>query len=418
MLLKNQNSMIKLLYTIALLLCAVIVISKIYGRIVEGEFLSPQSQTMFYRSESLSAAIEPDVWPPGYPLLLFAARKLDYPLQYVNLALFLLTIALVFVVAKRSFPNISAIWLPLSYAFCAFNYYNLVQLTSEAAVVPLSLLTLLLLADYQRRRTFTAILCLSICCSLLFITRYQTVIWLTPVIIYNLFMLHPLRNASLRHSISFFAIAYLPLAAVMVTNYQQTGHLSGMDRFDWSSRELPGSISYFATSTGLEDNVLLTVKTYWLDFASPLEIAAHDTNQLPHSLSSIEMFGMGLFILVMLVIAYALIRLIRTHESVVDSLNIWQQTSPITLIAAEYLVVYIFVTIILWTIGNNDPLYTRFLYPSYIYFMIGMFSGYSFLRSTSASKISRLPVVMLFLYLNAISLYKLYHFDYWINLWV
>ena len=413
----NLVSLIKVLFSAVALLLLALIISRVYVPIEESpHYLTLQSRVMLKNSESLSSAIRPSVWPPGYTLLLFAARKFDIPLQYVNLGLFYLTIALLYIVAKKCSQNIPPFWLPLSYAFCAFNYYNLAEFTSEAVDVPLSLLTLLFLETYQRRRTFTSILCLSICCSLLFVSRYQTVIWLTPIIAYYLvftFRTASLRHAALWHSTSFFVIAFSPLALLMASNLHQTGYLTGMERFDWSSRPVHGKVGYFATSTGFNENVLLTAKTYFLDFDSPVEFATHEANHLQHSISNIEMGVIGLFILAMVLFFLNLIRFIRTHEGISSTLNIWRHTSPITLIAAQYLVGYIIVTILIWTVGNNDPLYSRFLYPSYVYSIIGLFSAYSFLKRESASRTSRLPFLLLLLCLTAISLYKLYNYHAW-----
>jgi len=40
------------------------------------------------------------------------------------------------------------------------------------------------------------------------------------------------------------------------------------------------------------------------------------------------------------------------------------------LLSIEFLLVYVVITVLVWTIGNNDPIYTRFLYPSYVYMIL------------------------------------------------
>ena len=40
---------------------------------------------------------------------------------------------------------------------------------------------------------------------------------------------------------------------------------------------------------------------------------------------------------------------------------------------------------LLWTIGNNDPIYSRFLYPSYVFFLLAGFHAYSNLKPSSHS---------------------------------
>jgi len=68
--------------------------------------------------------------------------------------------------------------------------------------------------------------------------------------------------------------------------------------------------------------------------------------------------------------------------------------------------VYVVITVLVWTIGNNDPIYTRFLYPSYVYMIIGMFFGYYFIKTYNDSKINRFFFVVLFLSLALFQLYK------------
>ena len=385
-----------------------LLVAWLYGLARETVPQMPQSKVMVARSESLDTAIRPDLWPSGYPLLLFVARQLHCSPASVNLALFFLTIALVLVVSRRCFPNLSPYWLPLAYALCAFNYYNLAQFTSEALVVPLSLVVLLLLADYQRRRLFSTLACMSLCCALLFVSRYQAMLWLVPIVVFNvIFTARPPRTVALVHALGFALIAFAAVGADMAQTYRGTGHLTGMSRLGWDSRELPRGVQDYSGATGLRENLLLTLKTYFLDFVSPFDYGTHDANRLPHAFTLAEAGAVLLFGLSAGVLALTLIRWVRSRGSLVRALSEWRESSLMTLLAVEFLVGYLLVTLVVWTIGNNDPLYSRFLYPSYVYAMIVAFAGYALVKRASVSMTLRAPMLALFAYLLALNVNKL-----------
>jgi len=69
--------------------------------------------------------------------------------------------------------------------------------------------------------------------------------------------------------------------------------------------------------------------------------------------------------------------------------------SPVPM-AAEFLAVYLALTLAVWTTGNNDPLYTRFLYPCYaLVFVLGV-PLYDWVKADSRSGWVRLPLLILF----------------------
>ena len=380
----------------------------IYMSYVGNATLNPQSQAMLIRSRSWELAFRPSAWPPGYALTLLAARKINFPLEQVNLTFFSLTLFLLFVVSRKGFPNISPFWLPVLYSLCAFNYYNIAQLTSEAIIVPLSLMILLCLASYQQKKTLRSVLILSLCCALLFISRFQVVLWLAPIVVLNLFFSAPADwKKKILHWGSFLVIGLAPLGFVLLTNYQKTGYLTGMERFDWSARNLPEVNQYFATSTGFLDNVFLTFKTYFLDFFSPYKYAEHLQNRASYSISILEAFVLTLFGLAILRAFLALGRQLKEHGSLSNFLRAKRQSSPIAMLATEFFLGYILVTILAWTVGNNDPLYSRFLYPSYVFFMVAMFSGFALVKGKDDSRWGKLFFVGLYLSLAILQTYKI-----------
>lgn len=370
--------------------------------------LSPQSQTMLERSASLPAALRPGIWPPGYPLVLLAARQLHWPASTVNLGLLCLTLLLLFTLSRRGLPTLSPVWLPLSYSLCAFNYYNNAQFTAEVLVVPLSLLIVQLLAAYLRQPRAPTLLALSLCCSLVFLSRYHALLWLAPVVVGNLlFPVATPRQGTVSHLTPFAVVAFGPVAAVLVANYHASAYVTGMERFHWASRPLPTAIAYFATSTGVNDNVLLLGKTYILDLFSPFEYATHDANRLAHSPSFAEAIVGSAFLVVVGGLALGLYRYVRRHGTPGETVAAWRHASAVTLFAVECFLAYILMTLLVWSIGNNDPLYTRFLYPSYVFLFIGIFAGCSFLMRQETSNALRLYCRLLMILLLVVNGYKL-----------
>jgi hypothetical protein len=388
------------------ILLGALAISQVYGAFVRTAVRSPQSRSMIERSGGLGQALRPGVWPPGYPLLLLAARRIRVPIDGVNLLLFGAALGLAFAAARQGLPGVSPVWLPLVYAACAFNYRNLSQLTAEALVVPASLLALLLLARYRERPSRLCLLALSLCAALLVVSRYQVALWLLPVVIAHLALATGApRWTAARRAAGFAIVALAPVSWVMWRNDRETGFLTGMDRMHWASRE-PSAQSLFAGSTGLADNVRLTVKTYVLDFASPVRYATHGANRDRWEPSAVEIAMIGLFLAAVGSIALAAARAVKAHGGIAAALAAWHRSSPVTALATQFLLAYLALTIAAWSLGNNDPIYTRFLYPSYIYFMIALAAGYALVKSRSPGA-PRAPFVLLCVLLVLVNVYKM-----------
>jgi hypothetical protein len=261
---------------------------------------------------------------------------------------------------------------------------------------------------YQQQQSYWIILSLSLCSSLLFLSRYHALLWLAPIIVINLaFIAYQSRNFLFWHFASYFIIAFSPIGLFLLKNYLETGYLTGAERFDWASRNLPKSMDYFEPSTSLKENIIRTIKTYWLDFGSPNVYATHAVTRQSYFASGVEIGGVILFFMVVGILIMILAGLISNRNSLITVLCSWQQNSLLTLLSIEFFVWYIIVTLVLWTVGNNDPLYTRFLYPSYIYFLLTLLSGYSYVKRNKSAIIYGIPFVMFFLYLLFVNLYKI-----------
>jgi hypothetical protein len=61
---------------------------------------------------------------------------------------------------------------------------------------------------------------------------------------------------------------------------------------------------------------------------------------------------------------------------------------------------YLACLLVLWTAGNNDPIYTRFLYPSYAFLGLSAAHVYSHVKASAAAAAHR-PFQALYLWMLA-----------------
>ena len=63
---------------------------------------------------------------------------------------------------------------------------------------------------------------------------------------------------------------------------------------------------------------------------------------------------------------------------------------------AEVAAAYLGLTLSLWTVGNNDPIHTRFLFPVYALLWVLAFHAYDAVKEWSAAWWERLPWQLLY----------------------
>jgi hypothetical protein len=372
-----------------------------------------QSQWMLKSAEQesfLRVVTSTGPWPPGYPVLLFVAKVMGISPTWVNLLLFYLTLLLLSTVADKRL-KINPTGLLSFYVLCGFNYFNLSQFTSEAMVIPMSILIFLTLLEYLERQTLSALFFLSVSCSVAFIFRYHAMLWLLPLVVGKIVFSNrkPIKKVC-SHVGIFGIIGIGPIGVFMLRNYITTGSLTGVPRLNLEGRK--NTPAWFAESTAFGDNVFLTLKTYFVDFLSPFRFAGHSINQLAYDISGLEIAALLLFALAIGVVILTLVRFRKDicSGSLMDELRLRYQRPDPVFVSAEFFVGYILITIVWWTIAIPDPIYTRFMYPSYVYFIMLMFAGYSFVEQRTLSIVPRLPFIALYLSVVFINLYKIaYH---------
>jgi hypothetical protein len=373
------------------------------------EPLSIQSKEMLARSEAWDKAVQPRVWPPGYPLTLWLGRQAGIPPATTNRLFFVAALLVGGLLYRRLFPKGNPLWFILLLAGCAFHYYNLAQFTAEALVIPLSLGAFWSLTGYIKKRTFSSLSGLSVCCSVIFISRYHALAWLLPIVGAHLFfVLKNIRRQAWSHLTAFVLIALVPVGLVMRENERVTHHLTGMRRFDREIRKLPSELEYFRGSIGFDDNVRLTAKTVYVDFLSLKHLATHEVNRSPYRVPWPEWGILAALAAVLGTAAYAVgwERLSGKHLTSVLRRE-FQETATPAFLAGEFFSGYILITIVLWSVGNNDPIYSRFLYPSYPFLILWGFGVFSYVKKNIAAPVLLWPFRFLYFSVLAVNLFKL-----------
>lgn len=398
-----------------LLLTSTLIVSAVfaywvYAASITAVSLSPQSELM------LEAGLKSGTfglsgtgpWPPGYAVLLFIANTIQLPLYLVNLLLFYGSLILFTGLALYCLPELHPGWPLVLYVVSAFNYYNLAQFTAEALVLPLSMLVFWGLLAYIQKPTFFTLLWPALFCALLFLSRYHALLWLCPIIMLHIAVGKRSWLTKFRHLVGFGAIAIGPVALFMLTKFLRTGYLTGMPRFSYDSRQLSGEASYFPEQTTFVKNILLTIKTYIIDFLSPTQYATHRVNRL-YELSTLELTLFLLFLLATGVVILTITRQPGCFERTpaFPQIRNYDRNKLPVMLLLEFFVAYIGITIAVWTVSNNDPIYSRFLFPSYPYFILACFAGYAVVKQQRSSVPTRWLFHLLYGVVITINLYKI-----------
>jgi len=355
---------------------------------LESEPLSPQSRLNqgIAEADSLAQAVGrlDGRWPPLYPMALRSLGAVGIPIHHANALLFLATLALLVPVGRRVAPRVDPAWWIALYAVASFNAFNLRQLASEALLIPLSLAAFYLASYPSSRRSRALDSGLAALLALSCLTRYFAAVSLLPVV--GVALLWHGEGAT-RERISRAALitgaASLPVLAWMLYAQSESGFLTGMDRT--TARSL------FAQQTTLPANLLSTARAIFLDFLTPGEVATQAAVGLRWSWHPVGIVvGCGALGLAGLCTRVAL-------RSAGSPAREDREAGRLALLLPGLSIGYLLLTIGVWSITNNDPIYTRFLYPSYVFFGLAGAHVYSHTKERLADdRTSRRPFQWLY----------------------
>jgi hypothetical protein len=329
--------------------------------------LSPQSlaNRRFAATADYTVALSElkRVWPPLYPSVLWGVGRLGVPAHTINALLFLVTVVLLYPVGRRVAPAVDPAWTVALYAAATFNAFNLNQLVAEALLIPLALGILAATArclDGGRVRDHV-LLCALLAAACL--TRYFALAWLAPLVGLSLarYGMRPLRKRILRAA-AVVGVACAPAALWMLHARATTGFLTGMERF---------SPRGFSAQTSPIGNLAYTARTLFADFFAPDLDASHAAlaagSESPLGIAiAVTALGLGIWC------ARAVLRARRRAGP--------RTRDAQTLLLTGLSIGYVAVLLLVWTVGNNDPIYSRFLYPCYVFFLLGGMHLYSLVK--------------------------------------
>jgi hypothetical protein len=321
----------------------------------------------------------PRLRPPLYPMALWAARRAGLDAPAFQLLVLDLTIVGLALYGRRHFRHAHPGLLAVAWAVAHFNHANLYQKTAETLFAPLLLAFALALWRYSRSGRGAALV--GVAASLLAVTRYFGLYLAVPLAVAHAAWRRgePGRRR-MGQVVVILALALVPVGYWMWITHEQTGLWTGVDRT--RERDLPESVRHWEELRGVDDHLRLTAKTLLVDFFSPTRYAALSVVTRPHRPSAVEW---GLVALGAAAMATA-VRAGRRAR--------WQfeggGASPARIVA-EVAAAYFALTIAIWTVGNNDPIYTRFLYPVYPLLLVLAFHAWDAMRSWNATRFERLP---------------------------
>jgi len=359
--------------------------------------LSIQSELnlRFAGRASLASALEryPKFRPPLYPALLWLAEHSGIAALRVNELVFLATLPLLYFLARRSLGGVKAIHPVLLYAVANFNYVNLHQATAEGLFVLLSLVLILALADVSREDEGWVPTALIVAATGgLCLTRYFAVYFAVPLVALHVLWRAP--GPFPRKALKLLAAlgaSLLPLLLWMWIARRETGFWTGVDRL--APRTFPEGASHWAGLTGIRAHLTLWAKTLLVDFFSPNLYAAHGVVTRPHRPSLVEW---ALVAVAAVALAATLVAWRRRGRQAS------RETGHERALVAQAFVLYNAATVATWTFANNDPIYTRFLFPSYVFLVLLGFYAYADVRRWTASPWGPLAFKLLYASLIAV----------------
>jgi hypothetical protein len=285
-------------------------------------------------------------------------------------------------------------------AVANFNYVNAHQATPEVLTIAVLLGLLLALGAARRHPDKPRLWLLSALAAALFLSRYFALFFMLPLLALELFWLA--RPGRARRVLGVCGIALLPVVVWMGVAFTQTGHLTGSDRF--APRNLREEIQDWGELTTLPANLALFARTHTVDFLSTSAYASHSVVDRPYEMAPHELALLALSALCAgLLLQDGWRRLAaggRTPQQRLGALRASPLYLPLAALASYHAML-----IGLWSVGNNDPLYTRFLYPSYPLLLLVAFGAYARLRATRPWPL-RLPFQLLYVSLIGVHLWR------------
>ena len=324
------------------------------------------SNVRFAERPSLKRALDhyPRLWPPLYPLLLRAWMRSGLAGLRFNELLFLATLPLLWLACRAVAPDVHPFPATLFWAVAHFNHADFYQLTADAAVATLMLALFLLLLTYWQRPSGAHLLALLLANAALLGCRYFSLFAVAPVVLGAIASVPGLawRRRAL-HAVGFL-FSLLPLGLWMGSAWLRTGFVTGADRT--ATRKFPVYLRYWDQLQTPSGTLYAWSKTLFLDMFSTRRHGALAIVTTQYQVDPLEWLLLGL---ALLSAALGIVAALRAPLNSATRL-------ALVLFAAHNVML-----LVLWSLGNNDPLHSRYLWPSYSMLLLIGLSAYARTRA-------------------------------------
>jgi hypothetical protein len=297
----------------------------------------------------------PPWWPPLYPVVLEGMQRLGVEPARANSVLYAALVVVVVAFVRREAGGGAAAAAGVLLALLFPASYNVVQITAETLFALEAFVVLLLLAPGPAGPSTARILLAALICGAATLTRFFGVVWpavALPAVIAAAPRPWRWRLTRLAAAGAIVLVVLVPWLAHL---HETTGHWFGSDRKEpWQA----GKIASWNELRDPGTNAAFTLKTLAVDFFSPVRVARHEVvNKLPLTSGEWLATGVGGVLLLAYVVRRA--RRPRTRRGLGERLR---DPEALTLFfGASFFVA----TFAVWSTSNNDPLYSRFLFPAY-----------------------------------------------------
>jgi len=338
-------------------------------------------------------------WPPLYPTVLYVLAGIGITPLLCNLFIYVLNVIWFFrILGKLGLAAPERFLLLAAYSLGAFHYHNLAtQIVSEGLFLLFVQLSFSALMRYRRINGWTSLFALAGLSSLAILTRYISLFWVVPIVLLGILVSTKGALAKARSSAIYAAATAALTAPWFIYIYRATGYLSGWDRSE--ERQLEHL-------TDFAHNLFYTVKTAYIDFFSR-DWAAKMTMRRDFPF---QIWDWVMLVVLSIVVSMICVMIWKSFRKKgrVKRMGLKERIDgcPYLALLSLFSVSYLVCLLVLWTFGNNDPIYSRFLYPWYPFVLLTLAGVYQRHAQASPAGLSGSAFFLLFAAMLASQVYK------------
>ncbi len=328
--------------------------------------------------DSFGLAMEryPKYFAPLYPAVLWGAKRLGVAPEIFNVGVQALVVGLVAAVILARQGAIAATLAALLLVVLYPAARNVFQITADA-LFGLVAFAAFLVVD-RREASLARAAAAGLFAGVAALTRYFGLFWPTLPILAALALAHGTRAQRLSRVAMGGGVALALTAPWLLHVRNLTGHISGMSRQEGGQT---GKFEHWNEHRDFATNVAFSAKSVLVDWLSPTRIANHRA-MIDERVSPIEWILIAAALLLLGWGALAARRNLRQASEAPRPLH-------------DLFVATFFLSLIgVWSFSNNDPIYSRFVFPAYPFLVV---SGFEWARRAGGSIRDRVPFALLYL---------------------